>query len=257
MLYVVWWVGLGVLSSIGLGTGMHSGLLFLFPHILMVCALPVMLQQRAGSGRLEACAGQPGLQIMLLGLMQSPRCLWPHLVTLKPPFSWQVCLAAERCGNLDFDVRADIWWRSDGFHCARPAPGSNGSSGSSGEGSGADAASAAAALAAAAAVGFWPIFKKVIATAVLWGAGTALGEIPPYAIAYHAAKAGERNAEVNKGSREGGAGLKAAGCCGYCIAADSWSDPSHAMWQTLACALQSAASSAVLWLLLSQYRALL
>lgn len=34
--YLVWWVGLGVLSSIGLGTGMHSGLLFLFPHILMV-----------------------------------------------------------------------------------------------------------------------------------------------------------------------------------------------------------------------------
>ena len=35
--FLVWWVGLGVLSSIGLGTGMHSGLLFLFPHILKVC----------------------------------------------------------------------------------------------------------------------------------------------------------------------------------------------------------------------------
>lgn len=34
--YMAWWVGLGVLSSIGLGTGMHSGLLFLFPHILQV-----------------------------------------------------------------------------------------------------------------------------------------------------------------------------------------------------------------------------
>jgi hypothetical protein len=33
---VVWWVGLGVLSSIGLGTGMQSGLLFLFPHMLKV-----------------------------------------------------------------------------------------------------------------------------------------------------------------------------------------------------------------------------
>jgi hypothetical protein len=36
MLYVTWWLGLGVLSSIGLGTGMHSGLLFLFPHMLKV-----------------------------------------------------------------------------------------------------------------------------------------------------------------------------------------------------------------------------
>ena len=34
--YTVWWVGLGILSSIGLGTGMHSGLLFLFPHMLKV-----------------------------------------------------------------------------------------------------------------------------------------------------------------------------------------------------------------------------
>ena len=33
---VVWWLGLGVLSSVGLGTGMHTGLLFLFPHILKV-----------------------------------------------------------------------------------------------------------------------------------------------------------------------------------------------------------------------------
>lgn len=36
--YVAWWVGLGILSSIGLGTGMHSGLLFLFPHMLKVSA---------------------------------------------------------------------------------------------------------------------------------------------------------------------------------------------------------------------------
>jgi membrane protein YqaA with SNARE-associated domain len=35
--YVVWWVGLGVLSSIGLGSGLQSGVLFLFPHILKTC----------------------------------------------------------------------------------------------------------------------------------------------------------------------------------------------------------------------------
>ncbi len=34
--WAVWWLGLGILSSIGLGTGMHSGLLFLFPHMLKV-----------------------------------------------------------------------------------------------------------------------------------------------------------------------------------------------------------------------------
>lgn len=34
---VFWWVGLGILSSVGLGTGMHSGLLFLFPFIAHTC----------------------------------------------------------------------------------------------------------------------------------------------------------------------------------------------------------------------------
>jgi hypothetical protein len=35
--YVAWWMGLGILSSIGFGTGFQSGLLFLFPHIAKVC----------------------------------------------------------------------------------------------------------------------------------------------------------------------------------------------------------------------------
>jgi membrane protein YqaA with SNARE-associated domain len=35
--YTIWWVGLGVLSSIGLGSGLQTGVLFLFPHILSVC----------------------------------------------------------------------------------------------------------------------------------------------------------------------------------------------------------------------------
>lgn len=49
--YVVWWVGLGVLSSIGLGTGMHSGLLFLFPHMLKV-------RRRAKSLNVSRCRPQ-------------------------------------------------------------------------------------------------------------------------------------------------------------------------------------------------------
>ena len=35
--YVVWWMGLGIMSSIGMGTGLQSGVLFLFPHIVKVC----------------------------------------------------------------------------------------------------------------------------------------------------------------------------------------------------------------------------
>jgi outer membrane biosynthesis protein TonB len=33
--FATWWLGLGILSSVGLGTGMHSGMLFTFPHAFM------------------------------------------------------------------------------------------------------------------------------------------------------------------------------------------------------------------------------
>ena len=34
--FVAWWVGLGILSSVGLGSGLQSGVLFLYPHIIKV-----------------------------------------------------------------------------------------------------------------------------------------------------------------------------------------------------------------------------
>ena len=36
LLYVFWWVTLGFLSSVGLGTGLHTFLLFTGPHIVRV-----------------------------------------------------------------------------------------------------------------------------------------------------------------------------------------------------------------------------
>jgi membrane protein YqaA with SNARE-associated domain len=130
--YIVWWVGLGILSSIGFGSGMHSGLLFLFPHML------------------------------------------------------KVCLAAEKCNSLDFDVRVDTWWKSEGFHCNGGAASTSGSILSSIINKN---------NSSAAAVAFLPILLKVLPTAMLWGVGTAIGEIPPYLLSYQAAKAGEKNSE--------------------------------------------------------------
>lgn len=37
------------------------------------------------------------------------------------------------------------------------------------------------------------LLLQVAMTAMLWGAGTAMGEVPPYFISYSAAKAGKRN----------------------------------------------------------------
>ena len=59
---------------------------------------------------------------------------------------------------------------------------------------------------------------QVVLTAILWGAGTALGEVPPYLLSYSAAAAG-RTAEAlqeieevrgHSGDGDGGAG----GCSG-------------------------------------------
>ena len=36
LMWCLWWVGLGVLSSVGLGTGLHTFLLYLGPHIASV-----------------------------------------------------------------------------------------------------------------------------------------------------------------------------------------------------------------------------
>uniref|UniRef100_A0A6S8IP71 VTT domain-containing protein n=1 Tax=Dunaliella tertiolecta TaxID=3047 RepID=A0A6S8IP71_DUNTE len=118
MKYVAWWVGLGILSSIGLGTGMHSGLLFLFPHML------------------------------------------------------KVCLAAETCGHVGFSILGDTWYSAEPLHCT---------SGREQEGGAGDGV-----------VSYWEVYRKVVLTAILWGAGTALGEVPPYLISYSAAVAGKK-----------------------------------------------------------------
>jgi membrane protein YqaA with SNARE-associated domain len=117
---VVWWVGLGVLSSVGLGTGMHSGVLFLFPHII------------------------------------------------------QVCVTAYTCGNTHFDSLADMWFRDPAPAHTRRAPPPH------------------------TPPTFAQLFTAILLPCLLWGAGTAIGEIPPYALSRAAKLAGERNAEFEE-----------------------------------------------------------
>jgi len=99
-LWSLYWVGLGVLSSIGLGTGLHTFLLYLGPHI----------------------AG--------------------------------VTLAAYECGGLNFPEPP----YPDDIICPQEVDPSWTAS-------------------------MWNIVKKVHLEAIMWGAGTALGELPPYFMA--------------------------------------------------------------------------
>lgn len=99
LLWCGWWVGLGVLSSVGLGTGLHTFLLYLGPHIAAVT------------------------------------------------------LAAYECGGTDFP--------SPPYPESIVCPETKG----------------------AGIVTIWTILSKVRLEAFCWGAGTALGELPPYFMA--------------------------------------------------------------------------
>ncbi|XP_061391626.1 vacuole membrane protein 1 [Musca vetustissima] len=98
--FVVYWTGLGILSSVGLGTGLHTFLLYLGPHIA------------------------------------------------------SVTLAAYECNSLNFPKPPypdDIICPDEPYEKQVP--------------------------------NLWTIMSKVRLEAFLWGAGTALGELPPYFMA--------------------------------------------------------------------------
>ncbi|KAL9657854.1 hypothetical protein ABK040_009443 [Willaertia magna] len=99
------WIVLGVLSSIGLGTGLHTFLLYLGPHIA------------------------------------------------------KVTIAATECGSVDFTTHGP-----NSFLCPTNVNGP--------------------------AITFWDIVFKIELAAVMWGFGTALGEIPPFWIARAARQSG-------------------------------------------------------------------
>ncbi|NXP27970.1 VMP1 protein, partial [Scytalopus superciliaris] len=98
--WCAYWVGLGILSSVGLGTGLHTFLLYLGPHIA------------------------------------------------------SVTLAAYECNSVDFPEPP----YPDQIIC--PDEG-----------------------AAQGSISLWAIISKVRLEACMWGAGTAIGELPPYFMA--------------------------------------------------------------------------
>ncbi|XP_034540064.1 vacuole membrane protein 1-like isoform X3 [Notolabrus celidotus] len=124
-LWCAYWVGLGILSSVGLGTGLHTFLLYLGPHIA------------------------------------------------------SVTLAAYECGSVDFPEPP----YPDQIVCPQQeaqAPGPDA------ERVGVEAAGADGLVGSAAVQGsisLWTIISKVRLEACMWGAGTAIGELPPYFMA--------------------------------------------------------------------------
>ena len=121
----LWWLILGILSSVGLGSGMHSGVLFLFPYIFRACA------------------------------------------------------AANECGHINFfSYPVNIFFgpSNRAFQCV-PETG-----------------------APVEAVAIFSRLLMVLPACLIWGAGTAMGEIPPYALAFAAASEGRTAEELEETS---------------------------------------------------------
>jgi len=113
---VSWWVILGILSSVGFGTGLHSGIMFLFPHVMQVV------------GAAEACNTSTGL----VTWYQHP-CKLDCATTTGPKDGSTVTL-----------------------------------------------------------LGLWTL---VTVPCMLWGVGTAIGELPPYLITRAARLSGSKDSE--------------------------------------------------------------
>jgi hypothetical protein len=125
VLYTTWWISLGVLSSIGLGTGMHSGLLFLFPHMLKVSrhdgtqsGQKCQVQASTWYDKVRSvCWASADIMCVFLAHSTPPAC------GACVAFDAQVCLAAETCGHVDFNTRGDVWHSSEPFRCGDIPPG--------------------------------------------------------------------------------------------------------------------------------------
>eukprot|EP00040_Diaphanoeca_grandis_P028519 m.165320 g.165320 ORF g.165320 m.165320 type:complete len:387 (-) comp31380_c0_seq1:120-1280(-) len=134
--FTLWWLGLGILSSIGLGTGMHSGMLFLFPHIL------------------------------------------------------KVVYSAEKCHSVDFESRHNMWFNPEVPQTSLLI--------------------ACEVDENAGLPSFFELWKKVLLASLIWGVGTAIGEIPPYHVSFLASVAGEKDEELEEEMNDVKADLKNA-----------------------------------------------
>jgi hypothetical protein len=108
-LYVLWWVGLGVASSIGLGTGLHTFVLYLGPHIAKVTMvayecnyIPEMLPSRWAYKTFADCPVKPAEAISfwtIVWAVQLESFLWGFGTALGELPPYFVSRAARAAGK--------------------------------------------------------------------------------------------------------------------------------------------------------------
>lgn len=112
-LWGLWWVGLGVASSIGLGTGLHTFVLYLGPHIAKVTlvayecnSVPAFLPSRYNYQSFASCPALPPSSppISLLTILQSVQLeaiLWGLGTAIGELPPYFIAKAARSAGQSD------------------------------------------------------------------------------------------------------------------------------------------------------------
>ncbi|GBG86646.1 hypothetical protein CBR_g41708 [Chara braunii] len=137
--FVVWWVGLGVASSIGLGSGLHTFVLYLGPHIAQF----TMKATQCGRVDLKQAVYDTA-----------------HWATES---TW----GGKDCDGFGPAMYPHFPERHGGYK-----------------------------------VPLWMVLRQVQPEAILWGLGTALGELPPYFVSRAARLSGQRIQELEDFSKE-------------------------------------------------------
>mmetsp|Transcript_90514 Transcript_90514/g.256367 ORF Transcript_90514/g.256367 Transcript_90514/m.256367 type:complete len:506 (+) Transcript_90514:70-1587(+) len=118
---VLWWVILGILSSVGFGTGLHSGLMFLFPHVMQVVGAAEACQTSSGlvawyqhPCKLD-CSTTRGpkdgstVTVLRLWLLVTVQCmLWGFGTAIGELPPYLVSKAARLAGSKDTDFEAEL-----------------------------------------------------------------------------------------------------------------------------------------------------
>ena len=171
--FALYWIILGVLSSIGLGSGLHTFVLFLGPHIMRIANIAILHGSTDFTGKIQSYFTWPenGWDIGALAQAFSPSYAvdaWDlHTHRLITNNNITTCLQQQSHNehDLPLDTTCQTMIAND---LSEPE------------------------------VSFFAIVIKVWWACFLWGFGTSLGELPPYFIALAAARAGTALDELNE-----------------------------------------------------------
>ena len=122
LIFAGWWIGLGILSSVGLGTGLHTFILYLGPHIanLTIAAyecngIPNMLPSRFNFQKFDLCPKNNGETVTFLQILfavQLEAALWGVGTAIGELPPYIVAKAARLAGSKDEEL-AELDNKSD------------------------------------------------------------------------------------------------------------------------------------------------